>query len=94
MEPETFHVVTLSIADPDRRRRVRRILRHFGEAVTLDAFEVPQGGPALRSLRAAIAPELAPGDDVRIYPVCARCRAGVLIYGDGDIARLDVAWIF
>jgi len=80
-----LHLVSVSVRDPVRRSRIRRILRPFGEAVGRDLWEVVLGVSAEGAMRAALLPELEEGDDVRIYTICARCRSRALVFGDREV---------
>lgn len=90
----TLYVVAFRIADARRRRRVQRILQSFGEQVAPGAFEVPTSPAGMRTLERALAPELQPADNLRVYPVCARCRAEARMWGEGQLAGLSSALIY
>lgn len=86
-------VVVVRVADGKRRRRVDEVLRFAGERLRVGAYEVAATGAGMRRLEERVGECLGEGDLVRIYPVCARCRQGVRMWGEGDLAALPVAWV-
>ena len=94
MEDATLFLVVLAVDDAARRRRLRRILATFGQAVNDDAYEVPATPRGMVRLQRALEPELVEGDTVRIYPVCARCRDRAVSHGTDGFATVPLAWIF
>lgn len=87
-------VVVFNVRDAKRRARVRRLLGSFGFETSPGAFEVPTSMSGARALERAITLELQPEDMVRIYPVCARCRAGTRMWGEGELAGLSPVIVF
>ena len=51
-------------------------------------------GQGLNGLQTALALELHPDDQARIYPVCARCQRGARIHGEGQLESPPVAYIY
>jgi len=94
VDDATLFVVVLAVDDAARRRRARRVLATFGEAVGDDVFEVPATPRGMARVQRALEPELAEGDRVRIYPVCARCRDRAVAHGTDGFASVPVAWVF
>ncbi len=94
MDQPSLFIVVAKIADSRRRTRVRTLLNPWGAQLTPMAWEIPATRTELNGLRAALSPELTPEDEVRIYPVCARCRTRARAFGTTDIATLPTAWIF
>jgi hypothetical protein len=95
--PESNHglyLVAVSIPAGARRQRVREVLSAHGHAINADTYEVPTTARGIRSLLLALTPELEPGDVARVYPVCRRCQTSVQLYGEGDLARLPVAYVY
>ena len=94
MEDESLFVVCIRIEDSARRRRIRRALRYFGTATNADVWEVTTTGAGLAALQRALESDLAAGDEVRIYPVCARCRSRAQIRGAAEIGGRRAAYVF
>jgi CRISPR-associated endonuclease Cas2 len=90
----TLYVVAFHVRDTKRKARVRRVLASFGFEVGPAVFEVPTSTAGARALERAITPELEPGDTVRIYPVCSRCRSEARLWGEGELAGLSPVIIF
>ncbi len=89
-----LYVVVLRLPAGHRRQRVRRLLAAHGQQINPDSYELPTNPRGLRALMLALAPELVPGDDVRIYPVCRRCQSSVKLFGAGELAQLPVAFVY
>ena len=91
-ETDTLYVVVLDVKDSSRRRRARRILASFGQGVNANVFEIPGTQRLLGVVTAALGPELREEDEVRVYPVCAKCRERVVLWGDAaELACRPVA---
>jgi CRISPR-associated protein Cas2 len=66
-------VVAYDIPHDRRRVRLHSLLLGFGEPVQESLFECDLDDAALRRLRKRITRLMRPGDNVRIYPLCASC---------------------
>lgn len=93
-ERTSLYVVVFDVRDARRRARVRRLIASFGIEVGAAVFEVPTSTAGARALERALSQELRADDNVRMYPVCGRCRAHTRIWGDGELAGLSPAIIF
>lgn len=94
MDDQTLFIVALSIPNAKRRRRMRDVMRYFGDEILPGLFEVPGSTKELNRLQAALTMDLAQGDEVRIYPICARCRSRARLFGTDSFATIPVAYIF
>jgi CRISPR/Cas system-associated endoribonuclease Cas2 len=94
VEEAGLYVVVYRIADRSRARQVDELLRFAGEKLRPGVFEVAGTSATLHHLERDLGLYLREGDLVRIFPVCARCRRGVRLFGEGEPATLPVAWIF
>lgn len=94
MAEQTLYVVVIEVQDERRRGMARATLDALGERVATNTWELPTTPSGLQRGLAALALDLRPGDSVRVYPVCARCRERAVLYGDVELARLPDAWIF
>jgi len=70
-------VVAYDIPDDRRRVRLHTLLLGYGEPVQESLFECELDERQVRLLRAKLRRILAPGDKVRIYPLCAACAARI-----------------
>jgi CRISPR-associated protein Cas2 len=77
-------VVTYDVPDNRRRQRLHALLEGYGIAVQRSVFECDLQPAALARLveRAARLIDVAE-DDVRAYPLCARCHAARTHAGPG-----------
>lgn len=73
------YLLCYDIADPVRLRRVHRAVRTWGLRIQYSVYYLEVGPMALDSILAELARHIRPGmDDVRVYPIPARCRALLL----------------
>ena len=93
-ERTTLYVAVFRVPDARRRVRVQRLFASFGVEVAPFTFEIPTSPAGSRAFERALALELQPEDDVRIYPVCTRCRGEARVWGGGELAGLTPALIF
>lgn len=91
LDTTLLYLVVIAIRHPKRRAQIRRMLRVHGQAIHRDTYEIATTPKGIRALETAIALELTPTDQVRIYPVCARCRTQVRLYGEGELETVPVA---
>jgi CRISPR-associated protein Cas2 len=77
-------VVSYDVPDTPRRTRLHKLLKGYGVAVQRSVFECDVGPAQLAALlqRARRLIE-ADDDDLRIYPLCARCHDAVTHVGPG-----------
>jgi CRISPR-associated protein Cas2 len=68
-------VVSYDIADPNRLRRVAKVMEGYGERVLYSVFECHLSATQLAELRERICGVINEEEDgVRWYPLCAWCR--------------------
>jgi len=84
-------VVVDSVADRDRRRRVRDVLRFNGCQVRAGIYEVVTTDTRMESILQEVACILDPDDELRVYRVCARCREASILFGDVTLSGPPVA---
>lgn len=81
-------VVSYDVPDDRRRTKLASILKDFGERVQYSVFECLVDDEALGRLRGRLAAKVAEKEDsVRIYRLCADCRAKVEILGRGGVTE-------
>jgi len=74
------YLLCYDVADPVRLRRVHRVVRTRGLRIQYSVYYVEVAPMALDSILAELARHIRPGmDDIRVYPIPARCR--VLLIG-------------
>lgn len=77
-------VVTYDVPDTPRRTRLHKLLKGYGVAVQRSVFECDlapaQLGTLLQRARRLIEPD---ADDLRVYPLCARCHGALTHLGPG-----------
>jgi len=88
-----LHVVIVDTGDKNKGRRVDELLRFAGERVRVGAYEVVGTAARMGLLERELGGLVGEAGIVRIYPVCGRCRDRVRLFGEGDVARLPVAWV-
>lgn len=72
-------VVTYDIADDRRRTRLFTLLHGYGAPVQRSVFECDVTDEQYRELRQRVRRVIRPRvDDVRYYPLCARCAERVI----------------
>jgi CRISPR-associated protein Cas2 len=82
MSKSMLYVVAYDIPNDKRRTKVHKALCGFGEWTQFSLFECFLDTKELVRLRARLNELLKPNEDsVRIYPLCAGCRAGVETIG-------------
>lgn len=84
-----FYAISYDIVDNRRRHRISETLKDYGVRVQLSVFEVQVTHPQLEDLIRRIKGELDEKDDsIRIYPLCAGCKDGILVIGQGEVTQL------
>ena len=69
------YLACFDISDDRLRRRVGKLLGHYGERVQYSVFEVAFNRPSdLETLRERIKPMLEDGDDLRFYYLNSEAR--------------------
>jgi CRISPR-associated protein Cas2 len=85
MEKMMLIVVSYDIVSDKRRRRVYKLLEGYGERQQFSVFECDISDKKLTGLRNKLASLIDPDEDsVRIYRLCASCRAAADILGTGE----------
>ncbi|MEW6388798.1 MAG: CRISPR-associated endonuclease Cas2 [Thermodesulfobacteriota bacterium] len=83
-----FYAISYDIRDDRRRLRVAKALKDFGSRVQLSVFEAHLESRELERLRRRLEKHLDPeADSVRLYPLCAACRPGIVVLGQGVVTE-------
>jgi len=83
-----FYAISYDIRDDRRRLRVARVLQDFGRRVQLSVFEAYLEDRDLQRLRRRLEKHLdLKADSVRLYPLCAACRPGIMLLGPGAVTE-------
>jgi len=76
--------VTYDIPSDKRRTKLAKLLLGYGERVQYSVFEIWVDSAMQRELRHQMHKLLVIAEDqVRLYPLCANCRSGVQVIGEG-----------
>ncbi|MBU2551271.1 MAG: CRISPR-associated endonuclease Cas2 [Proteobacteria bacterium] len=89
-----LYLVHYHAQTPNRRRRLKTLLRAFGWEPEPGLFECPLSPAQARELERRIEFILKPGDRVRFYKLCSRCVEQSRQSGGADIIREHDPWIF
>jgi CRISPR-associated protein Cas2 len=74
-------LLTYDIADDRRRLRVWKLLRGYGVAVQESVFLLDLTAPRWSALEVAVRRIADPAaDDIRIWPLCERCRRAARVW--------------
>ena len=83
-----FYSICYDISDDRRRTKISKILKDYGERVQYSVFEANLEPDQLERLMNRAAKVLnAEEDSLRLYPLCAACRAKVEIPGRGSVIQ-------
>jgi CRISPR-associated protein Cas2 len=80
-----LYLITYDIPIDKRRTKLAKLLEGHGQRVQYSVFECDMEDKQVTQLRRRLNRLLRPaeGDSLRIYKLCANCRAVVTIVGDG-----------
>lgn len=83
-----FYLITYDIPDDNRRLRLAKALKDFGERVQYSVFEClldeKLAGAMLEHIKKEIREE---EDRVRVYQLCEGCKRTVKIFGEGVLTE-------
>ncbi len=87
----SFYLVSYDISDDKLRLKVAQLLEGYGERVQYSLFEIWARPREMAQLRQQLM-RLVQRDDqkvgsIRIYPLCAVCRARREIVGEGKVVE-------
>lgn len=83
-----FYSICYDISEDRRRTKISKILKDYGERVQYSVFEANLEPDQLERLMNRAAKVLnAEEDSLRLYPLCAACRAKVEILGLGSVMQ-------
>jgi CRISPR-associated protein Cas2 len=87
-----IYLACFDISDDKSRERAGKALLAYGERVQKSVFEIAIRRPQdLQAIREALAPLLAPGDDLRFYRLCADCRSQSVDVHGAPLAQFPAA---
>lgn len=79
-----FYLISYDIPNDRRRVRVAHLLEGYGERVQYSVFEVWLTERQLGYIKKRLLGEVEEGGSVRIYFLCAACRAQREVLGKGE----------
>jgi len=83
-----FVVVSYDVVDDRRRNKIAKVLRAFGDRVQYSVFEMNVAQDELDRMRRKLERILKPKEDsVRIYLLCAGCKAKVAVMAQGQVTE-------
>ncbi len=82
-----YRYITYDIQDDRRRIRVAKTLLDFGSRVQYSVFECIMEDKLLEKLFARLSKIAADDDSIRIYTLCAKCKATVKVFGRGEVTE-------
>jgi CRISPR-associated protein Cas2 len=88
-----FYVVSYDIPDDRKRDAMAKILLDFGSRVQYSVFECILDNELLDKMIARVSQVISEEDRVSIYPLCARCEAGIRIFGKGEVTKDEKVYI-
>ena len=79
-------LITYDIEDNKKRRKVAKILDDYGDRVQKSVFELPGLDDIIwkKCLERMKKIQLEPGESIRIYKFCEKCKKIVTILGEGE----------
>ena len=94
MEMEKDYLAIYDIADGRRLNRVAAILKDYGFRVQKSVFELRLSDTARREMERRLRAVVSDQEDgIKIFPLCASCRAGKQGLGAVRFPDSDPGWI-
>jgi CRISPR-associated protein Cas2 len=90
---DMLYIVSYDIPDDKKRLRISKTLRDFGTRVQYSVFECIIDDKGLEIMTAKISRLISDEDSVRIYAICAKCKAVVKILGRGKLTEDEDVYI-
>ena len=75
------YVLAYDVGNNNDRLRLAKALLDLGDRIQKSVFEADLDAADLQKLLARARRLLADTDSLRVYPLCARCRAGIVVVG-------------
>ena len=88
-----FYIVLYDISDDRKRNRVSKIILDFGSRVQYSVFECNLDDDLLKKMTSRISKVVSEDDSIRIYALCAKCKASVKIFGSGKLTEDEEVYI-
>lgn len=83
-----FIVVAYDISDDKRRNKVSKVMESFGDRVQYSLFECNMDDEEFAVMRRKLTSAIDVEKDlIRIYHLCAGCKTGTEIIGEGTISE-------
>lgn len=83
-----FYSICYDIRDDQRRAKVAKVLKDFGERVQFSVFEANLDADQLERLKKRAKEALDTEEDtLRIYPLCGACTTRIEILGQGTVSQ-------
>ena len=74
-------------SDDRKRNRVANILLDYGTRVQFSVFECNLDDKLLKKMTSRVSKVISEDDSLRIYPLCAKCKATVEVFGLGKVTE-------
>ena len=84
---EHWHIITYDIREPERWRKIYRLMRGHGDRIQYSVFRVRASARQLERLRWELERLLAPEDDLLIVSLCPTCGRRVKARNSEDAWR-------
>lgn len=89
-----FYLVSYDIPDDKSRTRLAKAIRDFGDRVQYSVFECILDEALFLRMTDRISSIIDMEEDsVRIYRTCESCEKKIMIFGKGDVSRLEDVYI-
>ncbi len=88
-----FCIVSYDISDNKKRNKVAKILLDYGTRVQYSVFECNLDDDLLKKMTSRVSKVVSEDDSVRIYALCAKCKATVKIFGSGKLTEDEEVYI-
>lgn len=89
-----LYLVSYDIPDTQRRTKIAKLLKDFGDRVQYSVFECLIDDKLLdKMLKRLERVVKVEEDNVRIYSLCASCEKTIKVIGQGDLTREEKYYI-
>jgi CRISPR-associated protein Cas2 len=83
-----FYAICYDICDDQRRTRVAKVLKDYGERVQYSVFEALVSPAELERIQQRLRAIIDPKEDtVRFYTLCGSCAERIAILGEGTVTQ-------
>lgn len=88
-----FYIVSYDISDNRKRTKVAKILLDYGTRVQFSVFECILDDDLLKKMTSRILKVVSEDDGIRIYALCAKCKATIKVFGRGKVTEDENVYI-